>query len=312
MEPTCGKSWENTPSARPTLRRVRFEQGWTERRATQVAHPQTYPPALAVESDTILRHGGGEIRGSQASSCRRMQVFEWGSISWAAFGLCSLLESARTTQGAKTRTMSDAAGRFSRRSDENLLQLWRGRGGLDDELIEPLRDEIEKRGLSKEIEKMDGEAPSKDIYGELPTAPQTYLNASVAVWWLRELWLRYRTKDGIQVNAAIESIQRTRSGFGGVARAEIVYSYEFLGQQFSGRVVRDFSFDVARADGLIYDHQVNEKLPVLISRDNPAISYFPSGLGAFDPIALGFRALFSWAIVIALLRFALMAVLPQR
>jgi hypothetical protein len=207
--------------------------------------------------------------------------------------------------------MNDAAGRFSRRSNENLIQLWRGRDGLNDDDIEPLRVEIENRGLSKKIEEMDGEAPSKDIYGELPPGPQTFLNFSVLVWWLRELWLRHRTRDGIQVSATIESTQRTRSSAGGAARAEIVYSYEFQGQQFSGRVVRDFSFDVTKADSLVYDHQSNEKLPILICQDNPAISYFPSGLGVFDPIALGFQSLFSWAVVIALLRLAFLALFPK-
>jgi hypothetical protein len=203
--------------------------------------------------------------------------------------------------------MPDKAERFSRRSNENLLQLWSGRDGLVDDDIEPLRDELEKRGLSKELEEMDGQVPTRDIYGDLPRGPLTFLGFSVFAWWLRERWLRHRTKDGIQIDAIIESTQRTRGTRARrLARAELVYSYEFEGRQYSGRVVRDFSFDEASANSLVYDHHAGEKVPVIICRKNPAISYFPSGLGIFDPLLFGFGALIAWtsaiAVVIAVLR----------
>src|ERR1035438_2806508 len=38
--------------------------------------------------------------------------------------------------------MANSENRFSKRSNENLLQLWRGRDGLNDEDIDPLRTEI--------------------------------------------------------------------------------------------------------------------------------------------------------------------------
>lgn len=196
--------------------------------------------------------------------------------------------------------MLDQAGRFSRRTNENLLQLWRGRDGLVDDDIEPLREELEKRGLSKELQEMDGHAPSRDIYGDLPRGPLTFLGLSVFVWWLREIWLRRRAKDGIQVDATIKSTQRTRgTRVRKLARAELIYSYEFQGRQYSGRVVRDFSYDEASANSLVCDHHAGEKLPVIICREDPAISYFRSGLGVFDPLLFGFGALFAWASVIA-------------
>jgi hypothetical protein len=206
--------------------------------------------------------------------------------------------------------MVNQAERFSRRSNENLLQLWSGRDGLVDDDIEPLREELEKRGLSKELEEMDGQVPTRDIYGKLPRGPLTFLGLSVVAWWLRELWLRHRTKDGIQVDATIESTQRTRATrVRKLARAELVYSYESQGRQYTGRVVRDFSYNEASANSLVYDHHADETIPVIICREDPGISYFPSGLGAFDPVFFGLGALLAWGSAIAILGAVLIGLL---
>jgi hypothetical protein len=130
---------------------------------------------------------------------------------------------------------------------------------------------------------------------------------------MRELWLRHKTKGGLSADAEIEMVQRTRFGFwGGAARSELQYSYEFQGRQYSGRVVRDFKFDSANADSLVYDHQVGEKLPIMVSRETPEISYYPSGLGILDPIFLGFQSLFAWALVIGLARLFLRSIMHTR
>lgn len=197
--------------------------------------------------------------------------------------------------------MVESAGRFSKRNNENLLQLWRARDLLKDEDIDPLRDELERRGLSKQVAEIAELASVRDLYGKLPPAPITYLNLSVPALWMREHWLRYKTRDGSPADARIEMVQRTTFGFWvSAARAELQYSYQFHGRQYSGRVVRDFKFDSASADSLVYDHQVGEKLPILISSEAPNVSYYPSGLGILDPICLGFQSLFAWALVIGL------------
>jgi hypothetical protein len=202
--------------------------------------------------------------------------------------------------------LTDSANRFGKRSNENLLQLWRGRDALNDDDIGPLRAELEQRELSTQMAEMDDQVPGKNIYGELPPPPQTYLNLTVPALWVREQWLRHKTKRGVPVEGIIDSVQRTRSRrLGGAARAELNYRYEFQGQQYSGRVVRDFSFDSAKADSLVYDNHVGEKLTILVSEQTPAVSYYPSGLGIFDPVALGLPSLFAWAVVVAFARFLL-------
>lgn len=208
--------------------------------------------------------------------------------------------------------MAKSANRFSRRSDDNLLQLWRGRDGLNDEDIDQLRTELEQRSLSGQMAEIDDQVAGKDIYGDLPPGPQTFFNLSVPALWVREQWLRQKTAGGIVVEGIIASVQRTRSRMGGVARAELSYSYEIQRQQYSGRTVRDFSFDSAKADSLVYDHHVGEKLSILVSRQSPEISYYPSGIGIFDPIALGFPSLFAWAVVIGLARLVLLSVLRSQ
>ena len=201
----------------------------------------------------------------------------------------------------------NVTNKFGRRSNENLLQLWRGRDALKDDDIDPLRNELEERGLSAKLAEMDDQVPGNDIYGDLPPAPQTYLNLSVPALWVREQWLRHKTARGATVGGTIESVQRTRSALRGrrAARAELIYRYEFQGQQYSGRVLRDFSFDSAKADSLVYDNHVGETIPILVSRDSPEVSYYPSGIGIFDPVVLGFQSLFAWAVALAILLFVL-------
>lgn len=205
--------------------------------------------------------------------------------------------------------MAESEGRFNKRSNENLLQLWRARDLLKDEDIDPLRDELDRRGLSKQVAEIAGQASVRDMYGELRPAPHTYINLTVPALWMRELWLRHKTRGGFPADAKIEMVQRTRFGFwGGAARAELCYSYEIQGRQYSGQVVRDFKFDSASADSLVYDHQIGEKLPILVNPDAPAISYYPSDLGMWDPIFLGFQAIFAWAVVIGLARLIFLSV----
>jgi len=153
--------------------------------------------------------------------------------------------------------------------------------------------------LFEQVAEISEFASVRDMYGKLPAAPFTYFNLSVPALWMPELWLRYKTNNGIPSDAEIEKVQRT--GFGllnGAARAELQYSYEFQGARYLGRVVRDFRGDSASADRLVYDHQVGEKIPITVSRETPGLSYYPSGMGILDPISLGFQSLIIWAFVI--------------
>jgi len=207
--------------------------------------------------------------------------------------------------------MTDPVNKFSRRSNENLLQLWRARDKVSDFDIDPLRDELDNRGLSKEMEEISQQASVGSIYGKLPPSPQTYLNISVPFWWLRELWLRGKTNGGRPVEATVIKAQRTRSGLLGTARTELLYSYEFQGQQYTGRVVRDFRSGANAADALALDHHTGEKLPILINPENPEISYYPSGLGSIEPIIAGLQSLLYWAFVIGVLRLVLLTILRR-
>lgn len=207
--------------------------------------------------------------------------------------------------------MPEFSYRFSRRSNDNLLQLWRGREALHDCDIDPLRDELERRGLSKEVEAICDQPSSQDIYEDLPSGPQTYLNLSVPFWWIRELWLRIKTRDGVQLDAVIDDARRTRPPSRSAARAELLYKYEYQGRQYSGRVVRDFVYETAVANSLAYDFHPGEKLQITINPDHPAVSYFPSGFGALEPVVVAFQALFAWAVLIALIRFVFLAALHK-
>jgi hypothetical protein len=195
--------------------------------------------------------------------------------------------------------MPEAANKFSRRSNENLLQLWRGRDALYDEEIDPLRDEIDKRGLSKQAEEIVDQFIRGSIYGDLPPGPQTYGNLSIAYWWLRELRLRRKTRGGIATQATIDSAQRTGNRSRGAARAELLYSYEFQGVRYDGRIVRDFMGNSAQADSLAYDNHPGDKLPILICPEDPAISYSPSQMGSIEPITTGILYLLAYCVLIA-------------
>jgi hypothetical protein len=183
--------------------------------------------------------------------------------------------------------MPKTVNSFSRRSSENLLQLWRGRDYLDDDDIDPLRDELEGRGMSKEMEEIVDQGIRERPSGALPTGPFTYGNLTVFFWWVRELWLRKKTRGGLSVQATVESAFRTRSRWRSAARTELDYSYEFRGQRFTGRVIRDFMPESSAADSLAFDHHPGDRIEILIDETDPRNSYFPSGMGCFDPLFYG-------------------------
>ena len=95
----------------------------------------------------------------------------------------------------------------------------------------------------------------------------------------------------------------------GASRAELFYLYEFEEKQYSGRVVRDFRLGSAEADSLVYDNHPGEKLSIVIDRDNPEISYYPSGFGSLEPMLVGLQSLFAWAVVVGVIRLIVLTIL---
>lgn len=194
--------------------------------------------------------------------------------------------------------MEGSANPFTRRSEENLLQLWKGRDSLRDYQIDPLRDEIERRGLMPQAQAISDHGTRESIYGELPPGPKTYGNTSCAYWALKELWLRHKTRTGERAEATVLSAGRTGSSRRSSARVELCYSYLASGQRFEGRIVRDFSVSGA-ADALAYDYHPGDKIDILIARDNLALSYCPSGLGFLWPIVAGSARLLCYTALFA-------------
>lgn len=137
--------------------------------------------------------------------------------------------------------MTHFATEYQQLSDDELLQLWVERGQLSGDAKEALREEIRRRGIAKEADvAVDRRAESPERPLSRPV--ETFINVS-ALWWLaRELWLRKQTQNGRSVEAVVDSTRRTRHGCRSAARAELRYSYEYEGNRYTGRVVRDFVF----------------------------------------------------------------------
>ena len=186
---------------------------------------------------------------------------------------------------------------LSRRSDENLLQLWRGRDYLDDDDIDPLRDDLKARGVSKEMEGIVDQGIRQRPTGALPEGPFTYGNTTMFFWWVRELWMRQKTRDGVSVEARVESAFRTRARWRSAARTELDYSYEFQVKRFTGRTIRDFMPESSAADSLAFDHHPGDKIEDLVAARDPQCSYYPSGLGWFDPVFYGGGAVILWGAI---------------
>lgn len=191
---------------------------------------------------------------------------------------------------------TDYAAQYRSFDHDELLALWRERNRLADTARRALRDEINLRGLSKEAESPPIQESAK------PLAPpvETYLNASVLFWWLREIWLRLRTRRGFSVRATVESTSRTRPGYKSAARAELSYSFAFQGRQYSGRVVRDFLFDNAAGDSLAFGHKQGQSISVRLKSEYPECSYYPSGFGWIEPLLVGLFAVMIWVALVAM------------
>jgi len=201
-------------------------------------------------------------------------------------------------------SMNDFSDEYHHRSDEELLQLWVERSQLASEARRALQSEIHKRSLTREAES------ATDVWAipperELAPPVNSYLGLSVPWFWLRELWLRFRSRHGISVEAEVESGRQTRQPVRSSARAELRYSYTHEGQRYSGRAVRDFVFSKRAADALAFDHKPGDVITVRIDPAHPSLSFFPSGfgwLGWVDALcsgAVGLLVLLIWLFILS-------------
>jgi hypothetical protein len=189
---------------------------------------------------------------------------------------------------------NDFATEYQQNSDDELLQLWVERSQLFPEARAALGEEIRKRRLGDEAKHATdrrAEPPEREL------APRIYFSF-VVCFWIRELWLRNRTKEGMPVEAEVISAIQTKKPFRGAARAELRYSYEYEGNHYIGRTVRDFVFGHQAADALAFGHKVGEKITIRIDPTHPNHSYFPSGFGWIEAVFNGGLGLFWLALVL--------------
>lgn len=186
-------------------------------------------------------------------------------------------------------------------TDDELLQLWVERSQLTAEAKEALQTEIRKRNLAAEAEHaIDRRAlPPKRTLA--PPPANTFFGASVLWFWIRELWFRCQTKDGITVEAHVDSTRMTRHANRSAARAELRYWYQFEGVRYNGRAVRDFLFNSRAADALAFSYRREQKIAVRIDREHPNRSYFPTGFGWIETLLVGSAGLVCCTAVATLL-----------
>ncbi|MGA3056359.1 MAG: hypothetical protein ABSD63_19290, partial [Candidatus Korobacteraceae bacterium] len=114
--------------------------------------------------------------------------------------------------------MNQFATDYRQLDNDELLQLWVERSQLGGEAKEALREEIRRRGIAKEAEvAVDRRAEPPEH--ELAPAVETFANVSVLWWLIREVWLRNQTREGVSVQATVDSTRQTRTGWRSAARA---------------------------------------------------------------------------------------------
>jgi hypothetical protein len=180
----------------------------------------------------------------------------------------------------EARTTSFAS-EYQQHSDDELLQLWVERAQLLPEARAALGDEIRKREIGRQAEQ------ATDRRAETPQhefAPSIWFG--FVVWfWVRELRLRNSTREGRSIEATVTSAIQTKMRAPGAARAEVRFSYEYEGRQYTGRTVRDFQFGGRAADELAFGHRAGQKITVLVDPLHPNRSYFPSGFSCIGAVS---------------------------
>jgi len=191
---------------------------------------------------------------------------------------------------------NDFAAEYRLLHEDELLQIWVERSGLLPEALSALQQEIRRRGLEKDAENAT-DAWVEPPEPKLAPAVFTYFNVSTLWFAGRELWLRAKTRHGSWIDARIDSTVQTESGFRVASRSELRYSYEFQGQKYAGRTVRD-SYNWRAGNALVFEHHPGETISVRVDPAYPNISYFPSGFGWIEPLFEGAMGIFTWLIVL--------------
>lgn len=207
------------------------------------------------------------------------------------------------------RTSPDFSAEYRSRTDEDLLQLWVERSELLPEAEAELQNEVAHRGLTGQAATAKDRRSEEDGTGlERAEKSDHRLAPAASVWgptiawyWLRELHLRYRTKQGVPLQAKVESTLLTRAlqgRGGGGRRAELRYSYDRQGAR-NGRTVRDFTFGDKIGKALASTHKPGDNITVLVDPNDPDCSYFPSGFGWIQPLLYGafFSVICSFSLV---------------
>ncbi len=202
-------------------------------------------------------------------------------------------ESAFGTAGAT----ADFSGEYRTRTDGELL---RALGGtlliFCPRAARALQSEIDRRGLTKQAvnakdirceDEDDDDNPRVGKESDQRLAPAVAAwGPSITWYWLREMWLRQHTKDGIDIQAKVESTLLTRASQGrggGGRRAELCYSYDCQGPRI-GRTVRDFMIGDRVGKALAFAHRPGDTITIRVDSNVPDCSYFPSGFGWIEPL----------------------------
>lgn len=194
---------------------------------------------------------------------------------------------------------ADFSGEYRTRTDGELLQLWVECSDLLPGAARALQSEIDRRALTKQAvnakeirceEEGDYDNPKVGEESDQQLAPPVAAwGPSITWYWLREMWLRQRTKDGLDIQAKVESTLLTRANQGrggGGRRAELCYSYDYQGPRI-GRTVRDFMIGDKVGKALAFAHKPGDTITIRVDSNVPDRSYFPSGFGWIEPLVWG-------------------------
>ncbi|PYX36912.1 MAG: hypothetical protein DMG75_08850 [Acidobacteria bacterium] len=166
--------------------------------------------------------------------------------------------------------MADFATHYQHLNNDELLQLSTEHVRLLPDARSALNEDIRRRGLSRESVEQSV-AITEEPTESLAPPVETYMNLSVLMFWLRELWLRSRTNR---------------------------YSYYFRGEHYSGRAVRDFILNSAAAKSLVSNRKNGQTISVLVDPAHPEHSYYRTGFGWIEPLIIGLFALGLWAVLL--------------
>jgi hypothetical protein len=198
--------------------------------------------------------------------------------------------------------LTDFSFQYGSLADENLVQLWSERAQMVPEAKTALWEEIERRHIAEQAHTY---VPPQEVVRKLAPPVNTYFNITVLYWWLREIWLRIQCSHGTLQPARVDSTRQTQPAYRSAARAELCYSYEFEGQRYSGRAVRDFMFNGGAADRLAFGHKHGEAISVHLDPKDPSRSFYPSGFGWIEPLIVGSMAVLVWFVLLLMLVFTL-------